>query len=149
VPPRASSRLNLLVLRPPGGGQAPEAVLAALGAQPISAGGERLRRSGSADSERFFANAQGGFRAFCPAAGASLTERFVGALEAWRGGGARTIHCTCGAEHDLAALDFRPPAGFAAAWIEARDVGSVDLDPVANAVLTRLWPGFRVIGSRG
>ncbi len=149
MPPRASSRLNLLVLRPPGGGPAPEAVLAALGARPISAGGERLRRPGSADSQRFFANAQGGFRVYCPVDGGSLVDRFVGALEAWRGGGARTIHCNCGAEHDLAALDFRPPAGFAEAWIEARDVGSMDLDAAVVEVLMQLWPGFQVVGSRG
>lgn len=149
MPPRAASRLTVTVIPGPGAAAAPEAVLAELGEAPLVAGGEGARRAGTWPRERFFANGQGGFRVACPATGAPVADRFWRALEAWRRGGPRTLACACGAEHDLDTLAYAPPAGFAAAWIEAIDAASDEPSAPAAALLARVWPGYRVIGSRG
>ena len=147
MPPRAASRLSVIVLSP--GGPPPEVVLERLGEQPLFDGGERLCRAEISPRGRFFSSGQGGFRVSCPVDGRVITSAFVPALEGWRRGGCREIQCPCGLRHDLDALDYTPPAGFAAAWIEARDVGSVELSAPAAAILREMWPDCRLVGQRG
>lgn len=147
MPPRASSRLRLILV-PAGPGFPPaEVVLGALRSLDWGVAPESARAwSGP---ERFFANGQGGFGVRCPEGGASVADRFVTALEAWRRGGERALGCACGQVHDLAALDYAPPAAFASTAIELADVGSAELAEPAAAALGAFWPGFRVVGSRG
>lgn len=148
--PRASSRLTAFVLGPAGGAPAADVLLAL-----SSAGEEEIVEGGAdwtaleADREHFFANGQGGFRVVCGACEAQATSRFWKSLEAWRQGGARTFKCACGVSSDLADLQFFPAAGFAARWLRGAKAASLDVTPSAQARLEVLWPGFRVVGSRG
>lgn len=150
MPPRASSRLTAFVLGPPGGATADEvlAALVARGEADVVEGGADWAAL-SADREHFFANGQGGFRVVCPACEAQATSRFWKALEAWRQGGERQFACVCGARTDLADLIFAPAAGFASRWLRGAKADSLDLTAGASAILQSLWPGFRVVGSRG
>lgn len=150
MPARASSRLTAFVLGPAGGSPATEVLLAlaAEGGVDVVEGGADWSAH-EAEREHFFANGQGGFRVVCPACEAQATSRFWKALEAWRQGGARTFKCTCGVSSDLADLQFFPAAGFAARWLRGAKAASLDLTPAAQARLDALWPGFRVVGSRG
>jgi hypothetical protein len=96
-------------------------------------------------SPRFLANRAGGFRVRCPVSGRSLAERLHVAVEAWRNGAPRVLDCACGALHDLAHLDYVPPAGFARGWIELADVGGADLVEEARI----LAPDVRLVLRRG
>ena len=103
---------------------------------------------------RFVANRQGGFAVRCPLTDASVVSLFNGALEAWRAGAERTLDCSCGSVHDLAALRFLPEAGFARAWVFLLDVASAELTPdgARFAALELGGPdlgGLRVVGRRG
>lgn len=150
MPPRASSRLTAFVLGPEGGPAAAE-VLQALnhdGDADIVEGGADWTAL-EADREHFFANGQGGFRVVCPACEAQATSRFWKSLEAWRQGGGRRFTCACGVVSDLSSLVFQPAAGFASRWLRGAKAASLDLTPAAQARLDAIWPGYRVVGSRG
>lgn len=152
MPPPASHRLALLVLRAdPDADPAPVEALARgwAGAGDLVADGHspaRLRRSAT---PVFLANRQGGFRVFCPETGDNLVPTFVPALGAWRAGGPRRLTCACGATHDLAALCYRPEAGFARVWIEIPDVGAAELSPAADRLAKELLGEVRIVLRRG
>jgi hypothetical protein len=145
MPPRASHRLSILIL--PGG----EAASVPAHAVAREVCGEALRSGLPAPSghdepaPRFLSNEQGGFRVRCPATGEPAARPFGAALQRWREGGPRQAACPCGASHDLADFDLAPPAGFAASWLEFRDVGFPDLPEILAAALAAAWPGFRVV----
>lgn len=142
------------------GGCAAVAIEPALGA--VAADEPGAGRSGGAVGERagqpageplrFVGNRQGGFRVRCPDTGVNLVPRFNAAVMAWRDhvGDSRALDCPCGRRHDLASLDYQPPAGFARAWIVLRDVASAELRPEAAALVRALLGGEgRVVFRRG
>ncbi len=142
MPPRASSRLRLFVLRGPNDTATAGELLAVFGAlmpHAVAYGGR----------ERFFANGQGGFRVACPLDDRLLAGPFRVAIEAWRAGGPRSLSCPCGQEHDLDALRFEPPAGFAREAVVVNDAPSAELAADTLAAVATLWPGVRLVGSRG
>lgn len=118
-------------------------------ARPLVDGGFALARAEVFPRERFVANRQGGFHVRCPADGSNVVPRFNKALEAWRVGGPRALECACGATHDLAALDYRPPAGFARGWVVLTDVGGAELTAAALALAEGELGRVRVVGRRG
>ncbi len=142
MPPRASSRLRLFVL--PGADDATPAAQVLVAVGSLGTGTEAW-----SGRERFFANGQGGFRVGCPLDGRSLTGPFRVAIEAWRAGGARSLACPCGDQHDLDALRYEPPAGFAREALVVNDALSAELPPPTRSAIATLWPGVRVVGSRG
>ena len=128
MPPPASHRLDLLLLAPTSEtpGSWAEGVIDTwreagflLGEGPgpreLVAGGFLRVWAEVHDHERFHANRQGGFRVRCPRDAGNVVPAFNPAMSAWRAGrGPRSLRCpTCGEVHDLAALDYQPPAGFA------------------------------------
>ena len=160
----ASHRLDLLVLPPSldQGRAALEPLLRAWEALPggpveggcIALAVEPAPGSAPPPAEplRFVANRQGGFRVRCPDTGANVVPRFNAAVTAWRDAQARApdatdhralraLDCPCGRRHDLVALDYHPPAGFARAWIVLREVADPALRPEAQALAERLLGG--------
>lgn len=147
--PRPTHRLDLyLVPRerpPPGAGTALLTALAALGvltdgggpgprARELVAGGFGRVRFDDPGTEVLYANQLGGFRVTCPARGANVVPAFQAALQLWRAGGARSVACPeCGAQHDLAELDFAPPAAFGFCALVVADAGDRVLRPDAAA----------------
>lgn len=119
------------------------------GPRPLVPGGFARVRADLGDRVRFVANGMGGFRVYCPDTGANVVPSFDRALEAWRAGGPRALACTCGALHDLAALDYRPPAGFARGWIAVEDAAAVDIDPAALAEAEACLGEVRIVLRRG
>lgn len=161
MPPPARHQLALLVLpaEPDGPLDRGSALMAAWRAagfalgpgpgHPLVEGGCAAARACAAPAARFLANRQGGFRVRCPATGANAVPAFSRALEAWRRGGPRRLACDCGATHDLNALDFAPPAGFARSWVEVVDAASPVLLPEAARIVEEVWGESRVVWRRG
>ncbi len=162
MPPRASRRLAVLLL--PDEPSAPRGLgtiaFAALEARSLTArvviGGNGLVGPEERDAIAFVSNRQGGFSVRCPlppsAPGGSppiLTRQFAGALERWRSGAERSVVCECGTRHDLAALAFAPPAGFARTWLRIEDAASGDVDPVALTAVAEVFGGVRILLRRG
>ena len=137
MPPRASSRLDLLVLPAGEWGDIRASALVSL-----------LDRDWLAHDEqavRFLCNERGGFRVTCPDTGDAAARAFSAGLQRWREGGLAQTECTCGQVHPLAAFQVAPEAGFAASWIQRPNAPTATLDPVAAAVIGKAWPGFRVV----
>lgn len=163
MPPPASHRLDLLLLAP-----TPEAPGAwadaaldrwrtegfvvgdAPGPNELVAGGFAGVWVESDERERFFANRQGGFRVRCPLGGANVVPAFNPAMTAWRSrNGPRHLVCPdCGAVHDLAALDYAPPAGFARGVVVIAEAEASELSAAGLAALGELGPG-RLVLRRG
>lgn len=119
------------------------------GPRPLVDGGFAAARVEVFPRERFVANRQGGFRVFCPKDGTNVVPAFNPALEAWRAGGPRLLACACGEPHDLADLDYRPPAGFARGWVCLTDAGTLELTPEALALAEAEFGRVRVVARRG
>lgn len=116
--------------------------------QLVGGGFVRVRREEGA-CPHFVANGQGGFQVRCPRTGAPVVEGFGSALTAWRDGGPRRLDCpACGEVHDLARLDFRPPAAFAWGVLHLADVGAAHLEEEAEAALSAVLGPIRVIARR-
>lgn len=160
--PPAVHRLSLLIL--PGAPDAPPEALATLvdhlragawlegdrpGPRPLVHGGFAFARMERFERPRFASNGQGGFRVECPITGENAVPIFNAAFARWRAGGPRELACGCGARHDLDALAYSPPAGFARGWLALVDVGGVQLDPAAEAEVARVLGGVRVVARRG
>jgi hypothetical protein len=79
-----------------------------------------------------YGNQLGGFAVRCPDLSQNVVPAFNRAMTAWRAGGARVLPCTaCGADHPLEALDYAPPAAFAAGAIVLADVNTRSPNAVA------------------
>ncbi len=101
------------------------------------------------DAPRFIANHQGGFRVSCPETHRSIVGPFNRALSDWRTGQRRQIACpSCGAEHDLAALEYAPPAAFGSYIVELRDVASAAVSDEAARDLAHRLGAFKVVFKR-
>ena len=140
VPPRASSRLDLLVI--PAGEQAPvqaTIVAAALGGDWIAHDEAKAR---------FLCNERGGFRVACPNSGQPAARAFSQALQAWREGGPRNGACACGETHDLGDFSFVPPAAFAASWVQLVNAPSAVLMEATSVNISAFWPNYRVLWVR-
>lgn len=140
MPPKATSRLDLLVL--PVDEVAPVAaalILAQLGPGWLAHDEDKLR---------FLCNERGGFRVNCPDTGVATPRSFARSLQAWREGGDQQASCACGGVHPLSAFVLKPPGGFARSWLQQVNVLAADLDPQDTAIIERYWPNFRVLTVR-
>ena len=100
-----------------------------------------------AEHPRFVANQQGGFRVFCN--GKIVTGPFVRAMTNWRQGGARVLTCPyCEVEHDLASLEFRPPAGFYRFAFEFTDVGTFQIEKSILEILENCVGPYEMVFRR-
>lgn len=140
MPPKATSRLDLLVL--PAGEVAPLAahrLLATLGPGWVAH---------DEGKPRFLCNERGGFRVTCPDNGLPSPRSFARGLQAWRDGGAREAACACGSTHALDTFVLAPPGAFAQSWLQRVNVDSAELDPEQAAKIAPFWPNFRVLTVR-
>ena len=163
MPPPASHRLDLLLLAPTpeAPGAWAESVLEvwrgagflageAPGPRELVAGGFARAWAEVYDRERFFANRQGGFRVRCPTGGGNVVPSFNPAMTAWRTrDGSRRLVCpSCGQVHDLAELDYLPPAGFARGVVVVSEAEASAFSTAGLAALGPLGPG-RLVWRRG
>ncbi|MCB9759021.1 MAG: hypothetical protein H6739_04210 [Alphaproteobacteria bacterium] len=122
-------------------------------AETLIQGGFALLRVDRPRGPAVYGNRQGGFHVRCPTCNMPLARPFSGAVRRWKAGSARQMICPgCGHVHDLARLEFAPPAALGLFALELRDVESPDLTPSGEVgeALERLLEGpFRVIASRG
>ena len=163
MPPRPGHRLDLYVV-PEGRRPLPEhaelvARLAevelgpgrvpAEAAERVVEGGFSSVRVDRPGGVHLYANGQGGFRVSCPASGDSIVPAFSKALSAWRQGGERALICpSCGDEHALEAVDFRPAAAFGSGALVLADVQDARLRPEGHALLEEILGPFTVVGTR-
>ncbi|MBM4367602.1 MAG: hypothetical protein FJ102_15430 [Deltaproteobacteria bacterium] len=146
MPPRATHRLRVVIVPGHEGGVSAREALDGL--DPVELCGEVEQvRVHDGDREFFLANEQGGFHVCCPVTGEAAARPFARAVQAWREGGPRELSCRCGDRHDLAAMDIRPGAAFAARWIELCE--PAELEPRRGTLLDRRWPGWTSIVVRG
>ncbi|MCP4803954.1 MAG: hypothetical protein GY913_09025 [Proteobacteria bacterium] len=158
---KPSRRLNVLLVPEDPDRMAPDGLMDALGelglhtrggpgprADELLPGGFKLLRVDHPGRAYLYGNRQGGFHALCPQTGANIVPLLGRAITAWQHGGARTLDCSCGDQHDLNGLDYRPPAAIGRFAIEARDVAGLSLGP-ARAEIEALVGPVVVVGSRG
>ncbi len=130
-----------------------EGVLQGLGPGPDAArlvpGGFRRLRIDLPDQPVIYGNRQGGFYARCPECGAHLAASLGPVLRSWRAGGGRDVPCGCGAQSDLARLDYAPPAAIGRFALELRDVGGPELTAEGKPWVEAGIGSFVVVGSRG
>lgn len=153
MPPPASRWLSLWLIPEQIASYDPQTVLSAwaqagLGLENLVVGGLTQIEAGQG-KERFFSWGQGGFRVFCPQNGAALATDFGRAMGQWRAGGPRQLACGCGQMHDLHALHFQPPAGFAQTWIGLRGAVESEVSPIALEIVRAYWGDVRVLPHRG
>lgn len=169
--PRASHRLNLLLV-PADPERRPDPLLAgqlfaALRAEAVTdawdrpgpraealhAGGFALFRADFPPEPVIYGNRQGGYRAVCPACGASVVAAVLQALKRWRASGDMGLRCErCGVPCSLSTVIYQPDAAPARFALELRDVERPIFSPSAQVMelLERtLGQGFRCIASRG
>ena len=95
------------------------------------------------------ANHQGGYRVLCRKCNALITGHFVKAIQAYRSGGNREIHCSeCGQHQDLNALVFRPHAAFVSFEVQLHDVQSAELTEFAGDFFQQHIPEMQLIFKR-
>lgn len=140
MPPKATSRLDLLVL--------PEGEMAPVAAQLVAAQLGPTWLAHDEDVPRFLCNERGGFRVKCPETGVPTPRQFARGLQQWREGGTRDAICACGGVHPLPAFVLEPPGGFARSWLQRVNVLSADPDPQDAAIIERYWPNFRLLAVR-
>ncbi|MFK7929548.1 MAG: hypothetical protein AB8H79_15230 [Myxococcota bacterium] len=108
--------------------------------------GVRIDRPGS---EQLYANGQGGFRVTCSHCDTSVIREFQRALTAWRGGADRALVCPqCARSSDLAALSYRPPAGFAHGAVVLIDAQHSVLTDQGKTAFKAVLGDVRVVGAR-
>jgi hypothetical protein len=83
-----------------------------------------------------YANQQGGYYVRCPKSGGNLARIFGAAVQAWRGGGERSLVCPhCGEVHALEAVTLAPPGVFGLGAVVFSDTESVELGDDVQAQL--------------
>jgi hypothetical protein len=96
-----------------------------------------------------YANQQGGYYVRCPVSQGNIARAFSRAVQAWRAGGERQMHCPeCGQEHPLEAVVLAPPGAFARGAVVFSDVGSLDVGPAVQQELQEVLGESRLIVRR-
>jgi hypothetical protein len=93
-----------------------------------------------------YGNQLGGIRVRCPACGEGMARAFAAAVEEARLDGALRARCTaCGANHDLEALDARPPFRIGRSALIFQDVQGSRLTEAGQQAVAQWMGPFSVV----
>jgi hypothetical protein len=96
-----------------------------------------------------YANHQGGYKVLCPIGHQGIAETFSYAVEEWRRGGARTMHCTaCEQNHSLEDVILKPKGAFSNGALIFRGVESIHFTEVAKTDIKEILGKNQVVYRR-